>query len=139
MGDVDDLTGAQPFGAAQHQVMVLRAFEAGPKAAHLAHQLRLQRGQVADQVLRQAQVVVPVGLEVRVLAQAFGAQLVLVGIDQAGLGEGLDGFCQQQQGVLCQHVVVVEQHHPVAAGERQRGVRGLADVAIASATHHTHP
>ena len=144
MRDVNDLIGPQVLSAAQHQVMVLRALEARTQAAQLAQQRGFEGGQMAHHVLGQAQVRVPVGLEVGVLAGADGGeraagrrpQLVFVRINQPGVSKRARRLGHQQQRVLGQQVVVAQQRHPGALRQVQAGVGGGTDVAVLRTLHH---
>ena len=125
----------QAFHAAQHQVPVLGAFQADPEPADFAHQRSLQHTQVAEHVLRPEEVDVPVGLEIWARAAALLVDLVLVRIDQAGVGVPGDAFGDPVQRVRRQQVVVVHQGQPRPAREFDGTVGRGGDVSVLGTEH----
>src|SRR3546814_4585358 len=73
-----------------------------------------------DHVLRQEQLGRPVGLEERAEQPFAVVDLVLVGVENVGVGVGLQLDRHPVQRVLGQQVVVVEQRHEVAGRQVQR-------------------
>src|SRR3546814_6630386 len=73
--------------------------------------------QMADVVLRQQPVGVPVRLEVRFEMRAVLVDLVLVGVDEVEIGLGDDRRRNVMQGVRMQQVVVVERSEERRVGK----------------------
>jgi hypothetical protein len=73
------------FTNAQHQVVVLRAFEPGPHAAHLPKQAAPDHREMAQVLETQEQLGRPLGLELRRKAPALDVDLVVVTVQEIDL------------------------------------------------------
>src|SRR5205807_454172 len=74
--NVADARGATACDHSQVEIVILAAFEALAKSAHLTHARGAQRRDVRQVVLRQEEVGVPVRLEERVVESALLIDLV---------------------------------------------------------------
>ena len=119
-----------PFHQAQQQVVVLRAFVAGPEATDLAHEPAPNHHEVTGVHAREEMLWRPVRLEEDVAPCALQIELVFVGVDDVGVGvrvEVADDFGQRIRREL---VIVIEQRHEVPARQLQGQVRGNRDPAV---------
>src|SRR5258707_11094097 len=104
-GQVTDAGRAGRGGGAQGEVVVLAAVEAIAKPAKALQQRAPIDAEMADQIVAEKKVRIPVGLEIGRMAPPLGVYLVLVGINQVGIGVPLELGCNQIEGVLGQQVV----------------------------------
>ena len=113
--------------------MVLRALEAGPHAARLVIEPAADRREVRRVAEAEQQLGRPVGLELRRVAAAVGVDLVVVAVDQVGLGVGVEIERQVGHRIGVEEVVVVQQDQELAAGRGGGVIRGDGDVAVLAA------
>src|SRR5262245_19714953 len=85
---------------------------------------------MAQGVLRQEQVRVPVRLEVRLRAATSFVQPVLVGVKQTGVWGRHDRLGHVEQRFRRESVVRVEQADPVTVAESNSIISGRGNVAI---------
>lgn len=138
-GHVVDLVRPDALDEAQRDVVVLGTLQALAEAADRLEDVGAIGAEMRHQVVRVEQVRVPVALEVRIPARPGFVELVLVRIDQAEVRMAICGLGDAEQGILAQHVVVVEQPDPFAGREFERRVRCRRDVAVAAAEAHLDP
>ena len=124
--------GVDPLHIPQRQVPILAAFVADPEPAEFADERGAIDGQMRDVVLAREQVGEEVRLEVGGMAVAVPVDLVLVAVDEIGLGPGVEQGGDLVEGVRRQRVVMVEQGDPFAGGEGERGIGGGGDVPVLS-------
>ena len=129
MRDVDDPVARHVGHAPQQQILILAALDAHPEAPDLFQQIPPEDAEVAYVVLRVEKVGVPVALEMGFDPKALRGELVLVAVKD--LRFGVFGGSQRHVGqrVFRQDIIVVEQGHVGAPGDRDRGVRGAGNMA----------
>ena len=128
--DVPDAVAGGALDDAHREVPVLRALVADAESADIADEQRAVHAEVADVILDEEQVRVPVGLEVLVVAVAVLVDLVLVAVDDVGVRVRLEFEGDAGEGVRAEFVVVVEQRDELAVREGEGGIRRGGDVAV---------
>ena len=98
-GHVPDLPCLDHFRNAQGEVIVLASFHSVAESAELLHNRAPVRAQVAHEVVRMEQVGVPIGLEVRIEAPSLLVDLVLVAVDDCGVGMSVQLLGQPEERV----------------------------------------
>ncbi|CAA0087456.1 Uncharacterised protein [Starkeya nomas] len=128
-----DLLRRAAMDDAQGQVVVLATLQAKPEAADRDHAVPPVDAEVVDDVLAEELLVAVVGLEVGVVAFALLVDLVLVGVDDFGIGMGVQLDGDLIEGVLGQKVVMIQESDERAARQFQGAVAGGGDMAVALA------
>src|SRR6516164_2362517 len=85
---------------------------------------------MADEILPVKELRSPIGLEIGAVAAAIGVELVLVGIENIGVGVPVDRIGHDRQRMRCQYIVMVEERDELATRERDRRVARRADIAV---------
>ena len=88
--------------------MVLAAFQAKAKALDFFQEGAADHAKMADVILREEEVGVPVALEMRLGAGAILGKFVLVAVENLSIWILLQGCGDMVEGVLRQDIVMVE-------------------------------
>ena len=134
---VDDAPRA--LDRAEREIVVLRALEARAKAVERGEERSPHDERVREVHVRQQELGRPVGLELRRVAAAVNVDLVVVGVEDVGVGRGGQGQRDLAERVGRKLVVLIEEEQEVARRELGRGVRRAADVAVLGAVDDPDP
>ena len=126
-GDVFDPVGL--FGHPQDQVVVLGPVEPGPHPPHLFQQDAPHAGDVTGVHGAHERVGRPVGFEEGHEEGARLVDLVFVAVEEVRIARR-DPLGQREQAVGRQLVVVVQEHHVIAACDLQGAVGRFGDAAV---------
>ena len=126
---------SRPLGGAEHEVVVLRSVEPLPYAAERFEQAAANDEKMGGIHVRQQQYRRPVRLELRRVAAPVHVDLVVVAVDDVGVGmiRGVDRDFGER--VRAQEIVVVEERQKLAARDRRGGIRRRRDSSVAVAMH----
>lgn len=113
--------GGASCRTAKHQIVVLRAVTVTSQPTQLMDQRGVETDQVSQIHLRQEQVQIPVGLEVRMAKAAVFAQHIMVGIDDT-CRCGHMARDHRSQCIRLQQVIMVEEGDPAPLGQCYRSV-----------------
>ena len=122
---------------AQDQIVILRSIEVGAKPADLAHDIAPQRRQMACVHRRPEPLGRPVRFQEMSGLAPVGQNVCLVAVDVVDVGRGIDRRGHPLERSWHQPIVVIEQRDELAAGHRQRIVRGGDDSAVGCTVHDT--
>ena len=115
----------------ERHVVVLRPVELTPrKFRELHHEAPSHRKHMADVVLAPQQIEIPVGLEERKHVVPV-LQVVLVAVDEVGIGMDAYFVCVPVQSVRLDRIVVVEEDEEVTRGNTNSLVGVLSDATVA--------
>ncbi len=123
-----DGRAGHPLDHAQRQVVILGTGETGATAAGLPHPFGAIRDDAAEVTLRQQQVGVPIGLELRIGSAPLVIDVVLVAVDDIGIRVGVDLLGEQVERMGGEPAVAPEPDHELAGRLRQGVIRGRAQV-----------
>src|SRR5580698_1473813 len=112
--DMPDAAGRDAFDDPHGEVPVLGTFVADAETADFAHKGCTVNTEVADKILGEKQIGVPVGLEIRAVANPTFVELVLVAVDKIGIGKAgeLERHAGQRMGT--EFVVVIQKRDKLA-------------------------
>ena len=96
----------RPLGGAEPEVVVLRAVEGRPHAPHVLVEAAADRREMPQVAEGEQQLGRPAGLELGRVRPVIGTDLVLVAVDEVGIGMGVEMDRQVCQGVGDEEVVV---------------------------------
>ena len=102
------LNAVREFRHAKQQVVILRAFEAGPVAAGHFEDRSSNHREVVHVVITQQQFRRPIRLELRVVAVPRRVDLVFIRVEQVGVRMRLQSLGHCEECVRCEGVVVIE-------------------------------
>ena len=115
---------------AQHEVIILAAFEAEAQSAHLLDEPPPDDQEMADVIARQEKFRRPVRLEEIVEVVVVGGDFVFIRVQDVKVAfciEPLDHLVERRVG---ERVVMIQKGHELAGSERQTLVGGSRDAAI---------
>ena len=113
MGHMDD-GPCRDRRCAQGKVVILAAFEIEAKSAELAHQRRSVNAEMADEILAVKELRIPIRLEISPVTTPLIIELVLIGVEDVGVGMAVDRVRYDGECVRRQKVIVVEQDEEIA-------------------------
>src|SRR5271154_3866292 len=109
MRDVPNAPRLYPLDNPQREVIILAPVEFRPQPSHLSHQRSPINPEMGNHVLSQEQIRVPIALEMRIVAPAPSADLVLVAVDHIELGVAGDFASDHVERMRWQNVVMVQE------------------------------
>ena len=95
----DMMDAVRTLDRAEKEIVILCPFVAGPKPPDRLEDRPPQAREMVDVVVRQEHLRRPIRLEVRVVAAVFGVDLVLIGVDQVGVGRILQKTGVVEKGI----------------------------------------
>src|ERR1700757_2311687 len=115
MRNMDYLFTFHTFDTAESQIVILTTFPTFAKTTNVAHQGKRINSEVAEHVVAAKQDGVPVRLEIRIEALSSLVDLVFIGVNESRLGMYNYSLGDVKQGVLGQHVVMIQEGYIVTA------------------------
>ena len=131
-------SGVRSLRAAQDQVVILGTLKSFAKSADRLHEAAAKNAEMRKCVLREHQRGIPRRFEIGAKALAVAPDLVLVGKEQIDIRMPRNLATDPKQRVLAQQVVGIQQGYVFAVGQRQRGIRVHADMAVFAAKRHAN-
>ena len=119
--DVPDLIVADLFGHAKRKIIVLTAFETGPKSADLSQDRCPICREMRDDVYRIKKIPAPVRFKFRCVAAAVFVDQIFVAVDHRGVRKFVQ-LIGNAKSVFAQLVVVVEKYGKFACRHFQCGI-----------------
>jgi hypothetical protein len=116
------MDAARPLRHAQRDVVVLRAVERGAEPSRVFDDAAAVHQQVAEEHRRIEVLGRPVRLEERLDVRAVEVQLVLVGVDDVGVGMPVEQLDDLEKRVGRDLVVVIQQRDELAVRRAERGI-----------------
>src|SRR5213594_3986495 len=89
-----------------------------------------------DVIVREEHLRRPVGLELGIIAAARRVNLILVGIDQVGIGMILEQSDVMEKSIWGQGIVVVHESNELAGGQVGGTIARATDVSILGPENH---
>ena len=129
-GDVADALGRGGIGHPQRQIVILAALIAQPQPPQVDQQAAAVAAEMADHIVAEHEIGVPVGLEIGAEAAAILVDEVRIGVDQIRIRMRLKLGRHLIERVLVQQIIMVEQAGEFAGGQFKRRIGGGRDMAI---------
>ena len=137
--DMPDPAQRRRVGHSKHEVVVLAALEADAQSADALEERPPIHSEMADHIVAEHQVGVPVGLEIGGRPPPTVVDKVGIRVDDVRVGVGLELDGDLIERLFGEHVVVIEQRDEFPSGEIEGGVGCGANMAVCFPRHDLDP